>query len=169
MGQKDFSLAADGTPFNAMISPAPAALTPVSDTRPHRLVVKPLPIRVLPSAMHRMGWNVSAALMERWFASPPWSMPDEWKDDTTKLRATAIDAAHIDESIVSMRWALSFSRCAEALEALRDRWDVQAAATQIVKKLLSGGWDGTSNFQLGNEILRAEDGGRRIQQGCHGH
>jgi hypothetical protein len=156
MGLKDFSFAADGTPSDAMISPAPATLTHVSDTRPHQLVVMPLPISRIPKAMRNMGWNVSASLMERWFASSPWAMPDSWKHETTKLRAMTIDAAHIDESIVSMRWALSFPRCAEALEALKDRWDVQPAAAEIVKKLLGAGWDGMSTLQLGNDRLPAK-------------
>jgi len=150
MGLKDFSLAVDGTPSNAMISPAPATLTPVNDTRPHKLVVEALPISRIPGAMQNMGWDVSAALMEHWFSSPAHEMLHEEKRD-----ARLVDAKHIDESIVTMGWALKFDRVAVQLAALQDRWDVEPAVKELLKRLREKSWDERSEFILGDRAMTA--------------
>jgi hypothetical protein len=152
MGQKHFSLAADGTPSNAMISPAPAALTPVSNTRPHKLVVRQLPISRIPGAMRNMGWDVSAALMERWFASPAHELLEREKRD-----ARLVDPKYTDESIVSMAWALKFDRVASKLEALQNRWDAQPAVAELLERLREKYWDGHTELQLGDRAMTASE------------
>jgi len=152
MGMKDFSLATDGTSPKALISPTPAILTPVSDVHPHKLVMTQLPISRIPRAMRNMGWDVSAALMERWFASPAKEMRDDEKRDSR-----LVDPTHIDESIVTMAWALGFERCGDKLKALQPRWDVDPAIDELLKRLREQGWNDKSDFALGNSALRASD------------
>ncbi|APG02496.1 hypothetical protein BJI69_00315 [Luteibacter rhizovicinus DSM 16549] len=150
MGLKDFSLAKDGTSPHALISPTPATLTPVSDTRPHKLVVEPLAISRIPGAMRNMGWNVSAALMERWFSSPPKEMQEDEKKD-----ASLVDPRHIDETIVTMAWALQFDRCASRLTELKDRWDVEPAVDELLASLRGQKWNGQAELRIGEKTMKA--------------
>jgi hypothetical protein len=40
-------------------------------------------IKSIPTTMRRMGWTVSAQLMERWLQAPAWVLPIEWKEQKT--------------------------------------------------------------------------------------
>lgn len=158
MGEKDYSAADGGMPRNAMLLPSnsPAPLTKISDKTPHKVAIKPLPIGLIPGAMRNMGWTVSAALMERWFASEPWHMPDAEK--VADSHATSLmTPARVDDHIVTISWALKYRRFVDALDYLGGRWNVPAAAYLIVDNLFKKGWDGSADFSLGYSSVNARE------------
>lgn len=58
----------------------------------------------IPGFMRAMGWNCSAALMEKWFAGPPNANPDAGREDSSTIRLDA--------------WALRYSRAKTAYDNL---------------------------------------------------
>ena len=78
MTLRDFSQAADGIAADVMMAPTNFRfeLRPVAQNARQDIHVPVLKVTSLPWAMRKMGWSVSAALMERWFASPAWRMPE---------------------------------------------------------------------------------------------
>lgn len=85
------------------------------DTPPKVVVVERLALSRLPGAMRNMGWDTAAALMQRWFDSPAWEMPDSWKKDKTQPDFKQLPSGQCDESIVTMAWAMTFARCRDAV------------------------------------------------------
>lgn len=156
MGDKDFSLANGGSARDAKIMPLDQAamLTPIADIKPHSVRVQPMPITGIPSAMRKMGWEVSAALMKRWFDSPQFIMPPEWKSDAAPPAAST-SLQYIDNTTVTMSWALKFKRLQEAFDHLRGRWNIDAAADVLVTRLYKSGWDGIGDWPLGHWSMDA--------------
>ncbi|GGJ51001.1 hypothetical protein GCM10009085_50500 [Pseudomonas avellanae] len=89
------------------------------DTPPKKVIIENLALSRVPGAMRNMGWDTAAALMQRWFDSPAWEMPAEWKKEKTKPSSLNLNPAHCDDGIVKMDWAMKFERCRNAVEAAK--------------------------------------------------
>ena len=165
MTLRDFSQAADGIAADVMMVPTHLRfeLRPAAQNARQDIHVPVLKVTSLPSAMRKMGWSVSAALMERWFASPAWRMPENWKGkNSTMPPATEIGAPYVDESIVTMEWALGFSRCRKAYEELLGKVANPAAVSLLGRRLTKAKWDKKTNQRLGDRSMSA----RELDQFC---
>jgi hypothetical protein len=105
-------------------------------TPPKQVVIQRLALSRLPAAMRNMGWDTAAALMQRWFDSPAWQMPEEWKEEQTQPDPMAITVVRCDESIVKMDWAMKFERCRRAVE-VAESIAFSANAVQLLTKRLT--------------------------------
>lgn len=74
-------------------------------------------LRDVPAAMRREGWTVGALLMERWFNAPPYAMDLRVKTGDVPPRFNFTETR-----LVTMAWAMGFSRAVHALEQLREGW-----------------------------------------------
>ncbi|MCS3466759.1 hypothetical protein M2401_000469 [Pseudomonas sp. JUb42] len=120
-----------------------------ADTPPKQVIVEPLALTRLPVAMRTMGWDTAAALMQRWFESPAWQMPDEWKQPKTQPDSMSLSKAQCDESIVKMAWAMKYERCRKAVEVAESRLTTPNAAMRLKSLLKKSGWQGQNAFELG--------------------
>lgn len=125
-----------------------------TDTPPKEVVIPRLPLSRLPAAMRNMGWGTAAALMQRWFDSPAWQMPEEWKEDKTQPSPTSLTVAQCDESIVKMAWAMKFERCRKAIEVAESRLGTPNAVKQLQSRLKRAGWKQHGSFYLGFLICK---------------
>lgn len=162
MALNDFSQAANAAPRNVMIQAQhiKPKLTPKVDKQPVKIVVPEMNIEAIPTAMRRMGWTVSAALMERWFASPEWTMPVEWKkrgENFAGGRATQLGAPYVDDKIVTMAWAMRFARCKQACRDLIARSGNEKTASELKDQLKKAGWRGEPQFPLGSLTLSSRE------------
>ncbi|GKT22720.1 DUF6402 family protein [Acidovorax sp. SUPP3334] len=73
----------------------------------------------IPGVMEQKGFRIGAALMRRWFSSSAFTMPSGWKrTDATGFDHRLISPQYIDQTIVTMAWALRFGRTQEVLDEL---------------------------------------------------
>ena len=100
----------------------------------------PFTIRDIPAAMRLNGWSVGAALMDRWFVGPQRGM-------TAGNKANLAAWPDAETRLVTMQWALRFSRVAEARQRLLQTWHLppRAAPTAavVVERLRAAGIGGT--------------------------
>ncbi|MBP1144203.1 hypothetical protein JOE33_001126 [Pseudomonas sp. PvP027] len=108
-----------------------------TDTPAKEVIIQSLALSRIPGAMRNMGWNTAAALMQRWFDSPAWEMPEEWKERETQPDPMSLSPAQCDESIVKMEWAMQFERCRQAVEVAESR--LNTAKDAPINLLRSGG------------------------------
>lgn len=120
-----------------------------TNTPPKQVIIESLALSRLPGAMRNMGWNTAAALMQRWFDSPAWQMPESWKEYKTQPDPLSLTAAQCDESIVKMEWAMKFESCRRALEVAESRLTTSNAVKQLQSKLKKAGWKQEGSFDLG--------------------
>ena len=74
----------------------------------------------IPAVMSKHGFRVGAALMDRWFMAPAFSMPISWKGSARAgFDNRSLDGHHVDTTAVSMSWALRFGRTQETFTELR--------------------------------------------------
>lgn len=128
-----------------------------TETPPKQVIVESLALTRLPAAMRNMGWGTAAALMQRWFDSPAWAMPEEWKKPNTQANSIKLPAAQCDEDIVKMEWAMGFERCRNALALAESRLDTPNAVIRLKDLLRNAGWNGAHPFELGNPTMSAQD------------
>ncbi len=117
--------------------------------RPKQIVINALPLSKLPVAMRKMGWHTSAALMQRWFDSPGWEMPEDWKSEKGQPDPLQLSRAECDDTIVRMGWAVKFRQCQEALKVAEERLHTPNAIKRLNDQLRKAGWDGRGRFTLG--------------------
>lgn len=122
-----------------------------------QVAIQHLALSRLPAAMRNMGWDTAAALMQRWFDSPAWQMPEEWKEDQTQPASQSLSAAHCDESIVKMAWAMKFERCRKAVEAADSIAFSVNAVRLLTKRLASARQSHELPFTLGRHGMSARD------------
>ncbi len=100
-------------------------------------------LRDIPSVMRsRLGWPVAAALMERWFNGAPFRMPREMKFSESPYRLSQLPSAYLDDTTVTMQWALGFARVRAAVDQLQKSWASPAAITLLKQRMIrqsSGG------------------------------
>lgn len=126
---------------------ASSTTTPSSNTQGKKVPVSVLMLDDIPNAMDQMNWTVAPKLMRRWLGAAAWSMPADIKADRADPRTLA--PAHIDLSIVTMNWALSFERANAAYQELLTGWRSHRAEQRIKDKLSSAGWVG-GPFKFGD-------------------
>jgi hypothetical protein len=126
-------------PPSALAASSTGALTRVPlASGPAGVEAPPFQLSQIPDVMeHRLCWPVAAALMRRWFGNPPHTITEGEKNGETDARTLA--PTRIDETTVTMAWALRFAR-------------PQAAA----QRLLAGAWNTANGRDLLLTRVRAE-------------
>lgn len=93
-------------------------------------------IRDIPGVMRsKLGWPVAASLMERWFNGAPLALPLEIKRSTAGHRLSQLPPAMLDETTVTMAWALKFSRVQAAVAHLQANWASPAGITLLKRRV----------------------------------
>jgi len=93
-------------------------------------------IRDIPAVMRtRMGWPVAAKLMERWFNGAAYKMPTLAKRSLDPYRLSQLPSVHLDETSVTMKWALGFERVKNAQETLKNKWNSHAGIEQLKRRI----------------------------------
>lgn len=126
-----------------------------TQTPPKKVVVQTLALSRLPGAMRKMGWNTAAALMQRWFDSPAWAMPEAWKQEETQPDPLSLKPMQRDESIVKMEWAMGFERCRKAVEVAESRLTTPNGVKRLIDLLKKAGWSGRGSQLLGKYPMAA--------------
>lgn len=94
-------------------------------------------LRDIPGVMRsKLGWPVAASLMERWFNGAPLALPLEVKRSTEGNRLSQLPSALIDETIVTMAWALKFSRVKAAVAHLQANWASPAGIGLLKRRIV---------------------------------
>ena len=89
----------------------------------------------IPDVMQlKKGWPVAAQLMRRWFASPPYTMPVEVKNN--RATASTLSSSNLETRVVTMAWALRFPRVKTACHALVESWASPAGLQELRKQIL---------------------------------
>ncbi|WP_440092884.1 DUF6402 family protein [Pseudomonas syringae] len=120
-----------------------------TDTPAKEVTIQSLALSRIPGAMRNMGWDTAAALMQRWFDSPAWEMPEKWKVRKTQPDPLSLSPAQYDESIVKMEWAMQFERCRQAVEVAESRLTTPNALEQLETRLRKAGWQQLNQIKLG--------------------
>ncbi|WCM97525.1 DUF6402 family protein [Acidovorax sp. GBBC 1281] len=90
----------------------------------------------IPGVMRsRMGWPVAAGLMERWFNGAAFRMPAEMKESRSPHRLNQLSSVHLEESIVTMSWALRFARVQTAMATLQSGWATAKGIKELRQKI----------------------------------
>ncbi|WP_085744806.1 DUF6402 family protein [Pseudomonas syringae] len=113
------------------------------------VIIQSLALSRIPGAMRNMGWDTAAALMQRWFDSPAWEMPEKWKEQETQPDPMSLSPAQCDECIVKMEWAMQFERCRQAVEVAESRLTTPNALEQLETRLRKAGWQQLNQINLG--------------------
>ena len=151
MSLKDFQqTTALGPDALFMLEGATFDTSPGGRHRPKQIVVNALPLTKVPVAMRRMGWHTSAALMQRWFDSPGWEMPEAWKTHDGHPAPLGLSNAHCDESIVKMSWAMGYERCRAAVKVAESRLTTPNAVQRLRNLLGRLGWREGDVVSLGS-------------------
>ncbi|MFD2643447.1 DUF6402 family protein [Pseudomonas japonica] len=130
---------------NATLDTAPG-----KDHPPKKIVINRLALTRLPGAMRNMGWETAAALMQRWFDSPAWAMPEAWKEVETQPHPFTLRPENCDQSIVKMDWAMRFEHCRKAVTQAEAIIDTYNAKRLLKERLVAAGWSFDSPFELGS-------------------
>lgn len=107
-------------------------------------------IESIPPAMHRMGWTVSAELMERWLNSPAWVLPESWKGDSAP-DPRSVSLSHLEQYIVRMSWAVSNPRLRVAMNHLRGKMANPAAKAILRNRLANLDWGKDNRISFGSK------------------
>ena len=119
------------------------------NTPPKKVVLEPLALSRLPGAMRSMGWHTSAALMQRWFDSPAWEMPEEWKATNKQPDPMSLAVAQCDDRIVRMEWAMKFQRCRDAIKDIESKLTTPKAIKLLKQRLKAAGGHRKPSLELG--------------------
>lgn len=157
MSLKDFQQAtALGPDALFLLENATLDTSPDGHERPKQIVINALPLSKLPVAMRRMGWHTSAALMQRWFDSPGWQMPEAWKTDRGQPQPRELQSAQCDESLVKMSWAMKFDRCKVAVNQAESYLATPKAIDRLKTLLERAGWQKKARCHWGLPICPPE-------------
>lgn len=88
----------------------------------------------IPEVMVRMHAGVGAALMKRWFNSPPFTLPSSWKSGAVDFRA--VSRKNIDTAVLKMSWLAGFARARKAMSMLEIQRTQTPAAARELKRVL---------------------------------
>ncbi|MDR0281371.1 MAG: DUF6402 family protein [Paucimonas sp.] len=158
MSLKDFQqTTALGPNALFLLENATVETKPGGHHQPKQIVIDELPLSKLPVAMRKMGWHTSAALMQRWFDSPGWQMPEEWKGEEGQPDPLRLSKAACEETLVRMNWAMRFKQCQEALKVAEERLNTRNAIDRLKVLLRKAGWDGKGTFALGSTEFSARE------------
>ncbi|MFJ4375449.1 DUF6402 family protein [Pseudomonas japonica] len=149
MSLNDFAQADALGPDTLYLLDATLDTAPGKHHPPKKVMVNRLALTRLPSAMRKMGWDTAAALMQRWFDSPAWTMPADWKSQRTQPNSMNLSAEHCDERIVKMDWAMKFASCRNAVEVAAGRIATVNAVDLLKRRIKTAGWVPGTPFELG--------------------
>jgi len=90
----------------------------LSASYPAAACFRDLQLTEIPDVMERKGFNVGASLMRRWFRGPAFLLPDRWKRGY-EITHSDLPRGYIDESTVSMSWAMQYARTQIVFDELR--------------------------------------------------
>jgi len=113
----------------------------LSSEYPASQCFKNLQLADIPGVMDQKGFRIGSALMRRWFSSPSFTMPSGWKrTDATDFDHRSISPQYIDQTTVTMAWALRFGRTQEVVDELRRviAGQLSPRSHQISKDRLAG-------------------------------
>lgn len=117
-------------------------LTPTTRRQGVPVATRPFKITDIPDAMDKMNWPVAAALMRHWFNGKPWpDTVDGGMDRRVKDHTVKPPSSRIEESIVTMEWALKFPEVQEAIAVLRRAWN-NAPALLLAREKISQAFKG---------------------------
>ncbi|WP_307576269.1 DUF6402 family protein [Paracidovorax avenae] len=112
-------------------------------------------LRDIPGVMRsRLGWPVASALMERWFKGAPLRMPREMKFSEPPYRLSQLPSAHLDDTTVTMQWALGFARVRAAMDQLQKGWASPAGLLMLKRRI--GNENRAQCWRFGNLSLPAK-------------
>ncbi|WP_175651147.1 DUF6402 family protein [Pseudomonas sp. Marseille-P9899] len=150
MSLKDFQPAtALGPDALFLLENATLDTSPDGHERPKQIVINALPLSKLPVAMRKMGWHTSAALMQRWFDSPGWQMPESWKSEGGQPGPLELPSTQCDEILVKMSWAMGFDRCQAAVRKAESILVTPNAVSRLKTLLKNRGWQNKGVVSLG--------------------
>ncbi|MBI3897430.1 MAG: hypothetical protein HY308_03930 [Gammaproteobacteria bacterium] len=114
----------------------------------------------IPDVMEkRLGWTVGAKLMRRWFANPSFAMSRDVKKNDVDARS--LSAFQIDERIVTMEWALRFSRVSGAYLQLLNGWRTPAGLALLRDRI-----DRSPKGKIGWRFGDLSQPGKALDQTC---
>ncbi|MFD1837651.1 DUF6402 family protein [Paracidovorax cattleyae] len=90
----------------------------LSGSYPAAACFRDLQLTEIPEVMERKGFNVGAALMRKWFLGSAFVLPDRWKRGYEITHAD-LPRNYVDESTVSMSWAMRYARTQSVFDELR--------------------------------------------------
>lgn len=91
-------------------------------------------IDMIPDAMDKMKWPVSAKLMRHWFnTKPALVFTVETKDQYLKGSSLDIPVAIVSFDIVKMSWAIQFEQVINGIKHLSEAWDSPKGREQLKK------------------------------------
>lgn len=103
-------------------------------------------------AMRKMGWSVASRLMDRWAKGGAWTMSSAIKSGS--VHAITLPASQVDQSIVTMSWAKSFSASKASYSDLAANALSVAGQNQLKARLRAAGWT-KGAFTFGARTLDA--------------
>lgn len=158
MSLKDFQqTTALGPDALFLLENATLDTSPGGHERPKQIVINALPLSKLPVAMRNMGWHTSAALMQRWFDSPGWQMPETWKEEDGQPAPLEIPSAQCEENFVKMSWAMGFDRCRVAVRKAESMLTTPNAVSRLKTLLNNRGWNNSGIISLGDRSFSARE------------
>jgi hypothetical protein len=114
----------------------------------------------LPGAMDKMGWTVGAKMLRKWFSNPAWNMsPVERSGVAANGKAieyTELPKERVNDSIITMQWALNYPQVQDAFDYLAENWNSIAGRKTLRGRLFQAGWrPGFSSFSFGDRKAKA--------------
>ncbi|GKT15872.1 DUF6402 family protein [Acidovorax sp. SUPP2522] len=94
-------------------------------------------LRDIPNVMRsRLGWPVAASLMDRWFNGASFALSPEAKRSAEGNRLSQLPTTQLDETTVTMAWALKFARVQTAVAQLQAKWPSTAGLTLLKRRVV---------------------------------
>jgi Family of unknown function (DUF6402) len=99
-----------------------SAANPIEISRgtPVAACFKNLNLIEIPRVMREKKLFTGAEIMEHWFLGKPFVMPANWKSAENTIDPRTISATHIEATIITMQWALTFPRALHAYNELKN-------------------------------------------------
>ena len=86
----------------------------------------------IPGVMRsRLGWPVAATLMERWFRGAAFEVTLPMKLSVPPKQLHQLPTSQLDETTVTMQWALGFARVQTAMASLQAQWNSPAGIHRL--------------------------------------
>lgn len=86
----------------------------------------------IPGVMRsRLGWPVAATLMERWFRGAAFEVTLPTKLSMPPQQLHQLPTSQLDETTVTMQWALGFARVQTAMSSLQAQWNSPAGIHRL--------------------------------------
>lgn len=105
----------------------------------------------IPGVMRlHLGWPVAAALMARWFRGVGFAISPSIKRSRSPNKLHQLPASQLEENVVSMGWALGFSRVRAAVSQLQAQWISPAGMAELQDRVKQQTRGQTPPWRFGN-------------------